>query len=296
MDRILAARRDRFHRVIVLIALAVVVSGCRTRSATEPSDLDDAARLEPAAPPIATGSWYRPGLGVTWHWQLTGQIQTSHPAEIYDVDLFETPAATIATLHSLGRKVLCYFSAGSLEEGRPDAGKFPSAAVGRPLDGYPRERWLDVRRQDVLDLMAARLDLAASRGCDGVEPDNMTAYRNNSGFPLTATDQLAFNRHLANRAHLKNLTVALKNAGDLVQELVAYFDLELNEECHAYSECDQLQPFIAAGKPVLNAEYAADGAAANRLAGSVCPQAVARGLRTLILPLDLDGSFRVSCF
>jgi hypothetical protein len=233
---------------------------------------------------------------VTWQWQLTGPIQTTVQAELYDIDLFEAPDGVIGSLHALGRRVLCYFSAGSVEEGRPDAARFPPSAVGRPLEDYPNERWLDIRRQEVLDIMSARLDLAVRRGCDGVEPDNVNGYANNTGFSLTAADQLAFNRNLANQAHLRNLAVALKNSGDHAAELVAYYDLELNEECHRYEECDQLRPFLDAGKPVLNAEYASNSSAATRQAATVCPQATSKGLRTLILPLDLDGSFRVSCF
>jgi hypothetical protein len=278
------------------VLAAILPIGCGRSNPVDPTDLDDAARLNPPGPPVTVGTWYRPGLGVTWTWQLQGAILTGPIAEIYDVDLFETPSNVVDELHGLGRKVLCYFSAGSVEQGRPDAGRFPASAIGRPLDGYPDERWLDIRRQDVFEVMVARLDLAVARGCDGVEPDNVTAYRNDTGFSITSADQLAFNRQLANHAHARNLTIALKNAGDQVLDLVAYFDLELNEECHEYQECDELQPFIAAGKPVLNAEYAGDLAAANRLAGVVCPQAASRGLRTLILPIDLDGRFRVSCF
>jgi hypothetical protein len=47
---------------------------------------------------------------------------------------------------------------------------------------------------------------------------------------------------------------------------------------------------------VLNVEYADDLAEAEQLAESVCPRARAAGLRTLILPHDLDDEFRVSCF
>ena len=47
--------------------------------------------------------------------------------------------------------------------------------------------------------MAARLDLAVSRQCDGVEPDNMDGYMNDSGFDMTGAHQLAYNRWLAER-------------------------------------------------------------------------------------------------
>jgi hypothetical protein len=233
---------------------------------------------------------------VTWQWQLDGEIDTSYDVELYDVDLFETPDEVFTELHGRGARVLCYFSAGSSEEGRPDFDDIPEPAQGRQLSGYPDERWLDVRSREVLDVMIARLDLAIDRGCDGVEPDNVDGHTNDTGFPLTASDLLAFNRNLANEAHRRGLAIALKNAGGQARELVDYFDLELNEECFEYEECGELRPFTRRAKAVLNVEYADDLAEAEQLAESVCPRARAAGLRTLILPHDLDDEFRVSCF
>lgn len=53
-------------------------------------------------------------------------------------------------------------------------------------------RLLDVRSANVHEVMISRLDLARQKGCDGVEPDNMDGYTNNSGFSLSANDQLAY--------------------------------------------------------------------------------------------------------
>jgi hypothetical protein len=261
---------------------------------TEPPTTID--RLDPNIPPVTTGTWYRPGLDVTWQWQLDGTINTAYAADIYDIDLFDTPDAVIQQLHARGAKVLCYFSAGSGELGRPDYARIPRSALGRNLDGYPDERWLDIRSREVMAVMQGRLDLARQRGCDGVEPDNVTAFNNNTGFAITPADQLAFNRTLANDAHRRGLSVALKNDGDQAGQLVEYFDFVVNEQCHQYRECDQLKPFHDRGKPVLNAEYANNRAAAQQVAGSVCAQARASRTRTLILPLDLDDTFRVTCF
>ena len=61
--------------------------------------------------------------------------------------------------------------------------------------------------------MLARLDLAQQRGCDGVEPDNVQSYDDDTGFELTAADQLAFNRRVADEAHARGLAVGLKNGG-----------------------------------------------------------------------------------
>jgi len=128
-----------------------------------------------------------------------------------------------------------------------------------------------------------------TRGCDGVEPDNVDAYANASGFPLTAADQLDFNRFLATEAHARGLSVGLKNDLGQVTALVADFDWALDEECFRYSECGTLQPFIDAGKAVFQVEYG-DMA----LATTVCPQANALDFDTLIKNLDLDA-WRIAC-
>ena len=259
---------------------------------------------EPDSAPASATPGHRLDSGLdpalSWHWQLQGPLNSSYDVDLYDVDLFDTAASQIAELQADGRVVLCYFSAGSGENWRPDYDRLPPATLGEPLDGWEGERWLDIRAPSgantaVRDVLLARLDLAAERGCDGVEPDNVTAWENDSGFPIDEADQVDFNRWLAAAAHDRGLFVALKNAGPIAPQLVDVFDLALNEECHALDECEEFRPFLDAGKPVLNVEYAEDARAARALAGDVCPRAQRLGLRTLILPLALDDAFRLAC-
>jgi hypothetical protein len=239
---------------------------------------------------------WQPVVTDTWQWQLTGTINTSYNVAVYDVDLFEAPVETIQSLQASGRKVLCYFSGGSAENWRSDYSRFLPADIGRQLDGWPGERWVDTRSDNVREIMRARLDLAVNKGCDGVEPDNVEAYHSNSGFPLTAATQLDFNRFLAQEAHNRNLAIALKNTGDLIEELGPDFDLAVNEECHQYNECDVYDEFIASGKPVFNAEYANVYLGSTSSArDALCVDALAQSMRTLVLPLDLDDGFRYSC-
>ena len=186
--------------------------------------------------------------------------------------------------------MICYFSAGSFENWRSDAASFPDAIKGTALDGWPGERWIDIRAQATRDIMSARLDLAASKGCDGVEPDNVDGYTNRTGFPLTANDQLAYNRWLADQAHARQLSVGLKNDVEQVLALVDWFDWALDEQCFQYDECDALAPFVAAGKAVFGVEYVEEG-----MTTAVCAAANAAGFSWLLVSYDLDATVREPC-
>jgi len=263
------------------------MGGCFNGGSSGNGDDDDA---DADIAPITTGNWYRPSVSTTWQWQLIGTINTA-----YDVDLFDTSAALIQQLQADGRIVICYFSAGSFEDWRTDANAFDSDDLGNTLSGWPNERWLDIRSESILAIMQDRMDLAVQKNCDGVEPDNMDGYVNNSGFDLTAADQLAYNRRIANLAHERDLAVGLKNDLDQVEDLIDYYDFGVNEECFAYDECDLLAAFIDAGKPVLSAEYDNEYVTNPSARTTLCTDALNRQFSTLVLPLDLDDSFRYSC-
>lgn len=245
--------------------------------------LDDTTSSEP---PAAASVW-QPAPGTSWQWQLSGSIDTSHNVAMYDIDLFDAPQAAIEQLHADGRVVICYFSAGSWEDWRSDAAAFPAATLGRD-NGWPGERWLDIRQLDQLaPIMLQRLDLAVSKGCDGVEPDNVDGYVNNSGFPLSGNDQLKYNRWLAEQAHSRSLSVGLKNDLNQVEALQPWFDWALNEECLQFQECELLLPFVHANKAVFGVEYQGNPA-------SYCPQANVLNYDWLVKDLEL-GAAMTSC-
>lgn len=256
-------------------------------TSTEPSTPDPT----PTSP--SNARWV-PNLNDTWEWQLNGTVNTSYAVKIYDIDLFDTPQATVDSLKAQGRRVVCYFSAGSSEDWRPDFGQFAATDMGNGLDGWPGERWLDTRSANVRTIMKKRLDLARSKGCDGVEPDNVDGYTNQPGFPLNATTQLNYNKFLATEAHARGLTIGLKNDVDQLTGLVSHFDFAVNEQCFEYGECGAYTAFTSQGKPVFNAEYASvyrtpEGQAA------LCKAAKAMNLHTLVLPLKLDDTYRFAC-
>lgn len=237
-----------------------------------------------------------PAVSDTWQWQLSGRLNTRYAVKMYDIDLFDTPQTTIAALKAQGKRVVCYFSAGSSENWRPDFKNFLARDMGARVDGWAGERWLDTRSANVRSIMQKRLDLAKAKGCDGVEPDNVDAYTNDPGLPLNASTQLDYNRFLAAEAHVRGLKVGLKNDIDQVSQLAADFDFAVNEQCFQYKECAVYSAFTSLGKPVFNAEYAGRYQRNTRGARTtLCQLARAANIRTLVLSEDLDDSLRYSC-
>jgi len=223
-----------------------------------------------------------------WQIQYSGMIDLSLDVNVYNLDLFDTSAAAITKLHSRGIYVMCYFSAGSWENWRPDAGQYPPEILGNDYNGWNGEKWLDIRAIDTLTpLLVARMDQAVDKGCDGIDPDNVDGYQNNTGFPLTYAHQLAFNVWLSQEAHKRGLAIGLKNDLNQIPDLLPHFDWGLNEECFTYNECDLLAPFLEVGKPVFVIEY-------DTLPIEFCPGATVMGINALYKNWDLDA-FRESC-
>ena len=266
-------------RASLIAALAVALVGT-SASASPTRGAPAPLRRALPAPVPCEGCWVPEPL-TSWQWQLQGRIDTSVDVEMFDVDGFETSRSTVQELHDDGRSVVCYLSAGSWEEWRPDAAEFPASVRGAS-NGWPGERWLDIRRLRVLGpIMQARLDICANKGFDAVEFDNVDGYQNRTGFPLTAADQLRFNVYLANQAHRRGLSGLLKNDLGQIRDLLPYFDAALNEQCFQYDECNRLRPFVSAGKAVFTVEYRLE-------LEEFCPRAAELGFNSLKKKLRLD--------
>ena len=226
------------------------------------------ALAAPAAPaPVACTNCWHPALRTSWNWVLSKVPTAPYRAvQMYDVDGFDNAASDVANLHANGIKAVCYLSAGTYENWRPDAGQFPAALLGKG-NGWPGEKWLDIRdvqktNSTLRTIMDARLDMCQQKGFDMVELDNVDGYTNTTGFPLTAADQIYYNATLANDTHSRGLSVLQKNDNEQIPSLLPYFDGALNEQCNQYSECTTAQngsygydQYIAAGKAVFQAEY-----------------------------------------
>lgn len=232
-----------------------------------------------------------------WQIQLSGPVNVKYDVDTYIIDLFDSSEQTISGLKHNGIEVICYFSAGTFEDWREDADQYKDADKGKELQDWPGEKWLDIRSPSVLFVTKNRLDLAVKKGCDGVDPDNVDGYENDTGFAFTREDQIDFNKKLAQQARQRGLRVGLKNALGLIPELYEEFDFAVNEQCIEFQECSFLQPFVEVKKTVFSIEYARDKATAETTIEQkeICEQSKSHGLYTLIMPRLLDDSFRQVC-
>ena len=251
------------------------------------------------------------------HWQPRGKLSWSID---YSADLAPTRQATARQAHVLplhivealaaargtsgtvgtdpvaelqcrhGRKLICYTNCGAWEAGHwNEAILAPERdqLLGKAMAGYPDERWLDIRRLDVMRrLVRDKFAQARRAGCDALVCDNTEAWitgtdggggdaialyrlhgiaevkalaaRNvaaNTGFDIGYDDQLRYNRMLAEEAHAQCLAIGLINDVFQIGELADAFDFALNEQCHHCGWCDLYRPFVEADKPVLHLEF-----------------------------------------
>lgn len=283
--------RTKLFAVLVLLSLSL----CSGALLTKERDSQDNGETEgksttdttAAGRKCASGSRWMPGPGTSWQWQLSGNVDTSFNVQVYDIDMFGASQTLIDKLHAQGRAVICYIDT-AYEPGRPDSNQFTSAVLGNGIDGWPGQKWVDIRSQVVRQIMVNRIAKAASKGCDGIEMDDVDAYTNNPGFDLTPGDQLNFNRFLAQAAHFYDLSIALKNDVDQISALAKDFDFAINEQCYAYNECSGYSAFIKQDKAVFGVEY-------DLTANKFCPQANAAQFNWLKKGLNLDASMSQCC-
>lgn len=291
--------------MVLAIALAVGLGvGLTVGRPTGSSNDDDSSPATSSATPNAgsndsnvPAAVWKPTSGLSWQLYLKGTIDgtNNNGIDVWDIDMFDNEASTIKALQDQGSKVVCYFSAGSYEDWRPDKDDFQPSDLGGDLDGWPGEKWLNINSENVHKIMEARLDIAKQKGCDAVDPDNVDGFNNDeNGLGLTAQDSVDYMAFLAAAAHDRNLAIGLKNAGAIIPDVLNQMQFSVNEQCLQYDECDVFRPFIEQDKPVFHVEYPKGDDTNNNDSVSsskftdICDSSSAQGFSTIIKNMDLD--------
>lgn len=252
----------------------------------------DSGSTSPATPDSgvapAQGVW-KPKAATTWQWDLSGTVtKLDVAADVYDIDGFENDAALVAQLHAKGKKVICYLSVGTYEPDRPDAKDFPKEVLGKYWPEW-NETYVDIRSEGLRAVMKKRLDMCKAKGFDGVEPDNMDMFEggmNDTGFPLTEADGIAYAKWLATETHARGMSIGQKNASSITADIESMYDWALTEDCFADGWCDDLKSYPEHDKAMFMCEYTdtnVDFVAA-------CAAAKTRKFSAILKNRDLDSS------
>ena len=242
------------------------------------------------------------GTGVTAY---NGDTAPGDNATVYDIDGIINPASTVASLHAMGDRAICYIEVGA-------AGNYYSAAqegisttyyaqlqaagdLGSELSGYP-ENFLNINSASTVSIIESMIQQqCAQKGFDGVETDLDGTFNNNegsTGFTITQANEEAYLTTLANYMHAQNLAWIIKNADDtgiqsFVTDMEPLAQADLSEQCNEYSTCNLLSVFSAAGKAIFNAEY-------NLKASQFCPADNAAHINGVLFNVNLNGG-RTPC-
>lgn len=266
------SRRARWRFRLATTALGLVVAAASGCSAAAGSKGEEA-------------SHWMPTPGLSWQIQYDGPIDTNVEADVFDLDWQDTTAETARALKDRGKRLICYVNAGAWENWRADKKAFPSAVIGKAMADWPAEKWLDIRRHDVLlPLMIARINTCRLKGFDAIDADNIDGYTQDTGFPLTKQNAQTYFEALAAAAHERGLSIGLKNSQGLLAESGQIVDFAVNEQCLQYHDCDAYDPLLAAGKAVFHIEY-------KGTLESVCAAKPAR-FSTIMKPVKLTAERR----
>ncbi len=250
--------------------------------------LGPAAHAAEAAP---NPSLWRPALDTRWQVQYSSALDAAVAADAFKLDLFDAGPDTLQSLKQRGKRAVCYVNIGAWEDWRPDAARFHPHSLGRDYDGWPGERWLDIRHIERLKpVMLARLDLCKSKGFDGVLFDNIDSYQQKTGFRITRSHQLRYVLWIAAEAHKRGLAVGINNNPEQAKQLVPHVEWAQAESCFSQGWCASLKPYIAAGKPVMVIEYTDEP---DKIA-AMCRDASSLKINLMVKKRELDA-FRRDC-
>ena len=231
-------------------------------------------------------------MGESFDVQYAEPYQLDRKVQTLVLDGDEFGSDVVLDLRIGGTKVMCYVSVGTLEEYRDDIAAFPADVVGKGLPDWPDERYLDIRNHDVLlPLMAARFQKCKDAGFEGISPDNIDVYANQSGFDLSEADALSYIYALAEIAHGMGLLIGQKNVPELTDKLSGTLDFAITESCWKWGFCDAFGGYTTAGKPIFDIEYTDEAPDFD----AACAQARKVGISMILKDRDLTGAVYESC-
>ncbi|QDS69095.1 hypothetical protein FKW77_010172 [Venturia effusa] len=255
---------------------------------------------------------WQPTVGAKWQIILDGVPDTKGPMEprdatVWDIDAWDAKASDICEAKKKGKKVICYFSAGTSENWRPDYRLIAPYNIGKvcaDLEVKPGqscknfwkgEMWIDIRNPVTWEVMKGRVKMAADKGCDGIDPDNMGMLSNSLSTPVSFSaddprlmlttivyldiydnqvlstnatygpigrnvkfsenDSVKYLKFMADEAAKYGMSIGLKNSLSIIPKVKTFVQFAVNEECAKIKECNGYNEFLNVRKPIFHIEY-----------------------------------------
>eukprot|EP00121_Abeoforma_whisleri_P015184 Awhi_evm1s13997 len=220
-----------------------------------------------AAPATRAASVKPLHSGLTWSNRAWGQGKNSDSTsnvDVVDVDGFDVSEEEIKDYHSQGLIVLCYLSAGTVENWRFDVKENKDAwdeIKGKNMAEWDGETWIDIvnKLSETKKLMGDRFEMCAKKGCDSIEADNVDCYQNDCISGVSDSEkkkaQITYGKWQSQKAHSLGMSIGLKNSLGLIQDFIDDYDYAMNEQCVQYNECHYYEAFRKANKAVFGTEY-----------------------------------------
>ncbi len=264
--------------------LTAVLAGWAVPSASAQSTPAAAAKLT-GSTSAAPRTWWKPPITIDWQWEIDHPLSTTSPTDMgrgqhtylgtlaptptaYDIDGMDNSAATVARLHALHDRAICYIEVGSAGdyEGAYATyfNEFEAAGdLGESLAGYPSEQFLNINSASTVTIVKSIIyQQCSKKGFDAVETDLDETFNGNegaTGFTITQADEETYLETLAAFMHRLGMAWIAKNLDDtgnqgFVDDMMNVADGTITEQCNQYATCSYLQPFEG-HKAIFDAEY-----------------------------------------
>lgn len=226
--------------------------------------------------------------------QIEGLPKTLPGLGYLEIDGFDSTPEQVAQIKARGTQAICYISAGTAEDFRPDFSKFKKMpnTVGKGFPGFEGDYFLNINHwREFFPLMERRIDMCKEKSFDYVDFDVIDSYdvdARETGFEGSEQNQIEYIVALTNKARQVGLKTIQKNAGELAPKLEPHFDGILFEECVRLDFCADAAPYIAAEKPAFNIEYPEEWPARKAIPQDICTISAKHGVMTILSTLDLD--------
>lgn len=312
------------RRTLLIGITVVLLAGCTAKPDAEEAPPTIPSSSASEAPPPVTGAGAAippPVQPRTWVYQLTGYdgltAVKNSPAEAAVIDLARDGSTGYWTAAEIGalapKSVYSYFSIGSIENYRPEAGKVRDLELNQWGD-WPDEHFVkywDAKWWD--QVVRPRLDQAIASGFTGAYLDVPNAYEDIDLATVPGEDRDSLGREMTElivkisryaKEKRPGFQILPQNAPELrqypgyvdavdglgIEELFYLATDEKCEEDFCGENLDHARALKAAGKIVLAVDYADDPG--NR--ADACARTKAEGFAGYVGAVGLDG-VRATC-